>query len=155
MSRMKTFLIYVLILVGFIIFSEFLINVSLNSSYHQIGRKDNLDQVNVYQAEATKVNARIKGTITNNEENPINKKYVRIDIYSERDINVATKYIDVENLEVGSKQEFALYFRAEDVAYYEISYTDEKTAEDLELLPEDLTKQEIVVATILTMLIFW
>lgn len=155
MSRLKTFLIYALILVGFIIFSEFLINVSLNSSYHQIGRKDNLDQVNVYQAEATKVNARIKGTITNNEENPINKKYVRIDIYSERDINVATKYIDVENLEVGSKQEFALYFRAEDVAYYEISYTDEKTAEDLELLPEDLTKQEIVVATILTMLIFW
>ena len=109
----------------------------------------------MYQAEATKVNARIKGTITNNEEDPINKKYVRIDIYSERDINVATKYIDVENLEVGSKQEFALYFRAEDVAYYEISYTDEKTAEDLELLPEDLTKQEIVVATILTMLIFW
>ncbi len=155
MSRLKTFLIYALILVGFIIFSEFLINVSLNSSYHQIGRKDNLDQVNVYQAEATKVNARIKGTITNNEEDPINKKYVRIDIYSERDINVATKYIDVENLEVGSKQEFALYFRAEDVAYYEISYTDEKTAEDLELLPEDLTKQEIVVATILTMLIFW
>lgn len=155
MSRLKTFLIYALILVGFIIFSEFLINVSLNSSYHQIGRKDNLDQVNVYQAEATKVNARIKGTITNNEENPINKKYVRIDIYSERDINVATKYIDVENLEVGSKQEFALYFRAEDVAYYEISYTDEKQTEDLELLPEDLTKQEIVVATILTMLIFW
>ena len=155
MSRLKTFLIYALILVGFIIFSEFLINVSLNSSYHQIGRKDNLDQVNVYQAEATKVNARIKGTITNNEEDPINKKYVRIDIYSERDINVATKYIDVENLEVGSKQEFALYFRAEDVAYYEISYADEKTAEDLELLPEDLTKQEIVVATILTMLIFW
>ena len=155
MSRLKTFLIYALILVGFIIFSEFLINVSLNSSYHQIGRKDNLDQVNVYQAEATKVNARIKGPITNNEEDPINKKYVRIDIYSERDINVATKYIDVENLEVGSKQEFALYFRAEDVAYYEISYTDEKTAEDLELLPEDLTKQEIVVATILTMLIFW
>ena len=155
MSRLKTFLIYALILVGFIIFSEFLINVSLNSSYHQIGRKDNLDQVNVYQAEATKVNARIKGTITNNEEDPINKKYVRIDIYSERDINVATKYIDVENLEVGSKQEFALYFRAEDVAYYEISYTDEKQTEDLELLPEDLTKQEIVVATILTMLIFW
>ena len=155
MSRLKTLLIYVLILVGFIIFSEFLINVSLNSSYHQIGRKDNLEQVTVYQAEATKVNARIKGTITDKEENPINKKYVRIDIYSERDINVGTKYIDIENLEVGNNQEFALYFKAEDVGYYEISYTDQKSTEDLELLPEDLTKQQIVIATIFTMLIFW
>ncbi len=155
MSRMKTFLIYVLILVGFIIFSEFLINVSLNSSYHQIGRKDNLDQVTVYQAEATKVNARIKGTITNDAENPINKKYVRIDIYSERDVNVGTKYIDVENLEVGSKEEFALYFKAEDVGYYEVSYADEKTTEELDLLPGDLTRSQIVVATLLTMLIFW
>ena len=155
MSRLKTFLIYALIVVGFIIFSELLINLSLNSSYHQIGRKDNLAQVNVYQAEATKVNARIKGTIENQKENPINKKYIRIDIYSERDINIATKYINIENLKEGEKQEFALYFMAEDVSYYEVSYTDSKETEDIDLLPEELSKEQIIVATLITMLIFW
>ena len=155
MSRLKTFLIYALILVGFIIFSEFLINVSLNSSYHQIGRKDNLDQVNVYQAEATKVNARIKGTITNNEENPINKKYVRIDIYSERDNIVGTKYIDVSEMKENEEKEIVIYARLNDVSYYEISYTDEKTSQELEILPTDMTTGEIIVATVFTLLIFW
>ena len=53
MARMKTFLIYALIIVGFYIFSEFMINVGLNSTYRSINRKDNIGQVNIYQAEAT------------------------------------------------------------------------------------------------------
>lgn len=155
MARLKTFLIYVLILVGFIILSEFLINVSLNSSYSTIGRKDNLEQVIVYQAEATQVNARIKGTIENKAENPITSKYIRIDIYSTRGNIVGTKYIDVSSLAENQSLEFSIYFKAEDVKYYEVTATDEKATEDLNILSEDMSKADIVFLTMLSFMIFW
>ena len=53
MARLKTFLIYALIIVGFFIFSEFIINVGLNSSYHDITRRDNTSQVEITEAQAT------------------------------------------------------------------------------------------------------
>ena len=61
MDRLKTILLYSVGLVAFIIFSNFIINVNLESSYQKLGRKDNLSQITIYQAEATIVNGRIKG----------------------------------------------------------------------------------------------
>ena len=155
MSRLKTFLIYVLMVVGFFILSNFLIDVSLNASYHTIERKDNLKQVDVYQAEATKVNVRLKGKILNDADNLINKKYVRVDFYSNRDNIVGTKYIDVSKMKENEEKEIVIYARLNDVSYYEISYTDEKTSQELEILPTDMTTGEIIVATVFTLLIFW
>ena len=155
MSRMKTFLIYLLILVGFFVLSDFLIHVSLNASYKTIGRKDNLTQVVMYQAEATKVNVRLKGTIENSVDNPINKKYARFDIYSNRDNIIGTRYIDISDLKENEEREVKIYARLNDASYYEVSFTDEKTVQELEILPTDMTRGEIIVATVFTMLILW
>lgn len=155
MSRMKTFLIYLLILVVFFVLSDFLINVSLNASYKTIGRKDNLSQVVMYQAEATKVNVRLKGTIENSVDNPINKKYARFDIYSNRDNIIGTRYIDISDLKENEEREVKIYARLNDASYYEVSFTDEKTVQELEILPTDMTRGEIIVATVFTMLILW
>ena len=53
MDRVKTLLKYAVWVLAFIVLSEFLINVGLNSTYRKINRKDNIEQVNIYQAEAT------------------------------------------------------------------------------------------------------
>ena len=156
MDRLKTFLKYVLWLVGFIILSEFLINVGLNSTYRTIGRKDNLSQVTIYQAEATSVNGRMKGVIRNNSENDLNGKYVKIDFYSPREVFLGSKYIEINNLEKDGVKTFEVYFKLQNVNYYSISITDYKNSnEEIELIPKDLTKPEIIVATIFTFLIFW
>ena len=155
MSRMKTFLIYLLIFVGFFVLSDFLINVSLNASYKTMGRKDNLSQVVMYQAEATKVNVRLKGTIENSADNPINKKYARFDIYSNRDNIIGTRYIDISDLKENEEREVKIYARLNDASYYEVSFTDEKTVQELEILPTDMTRGEIIAATVFTMLILW
>lgn len=63
MSRMKTFFKYAMWVILFFIFSEIMININLETVYRNIGRKDNLPQITIYQAQATKVNGRIKGTI--------------------------------------------------------------------------------------------
>lgn len=140
----------------FIIFSEFLINVGLNSSYRPIERRDNVSQVNIYQAEATLVNGRIRGLITNSETDNISNKYLEFDFYSERDVYLGKKIIDINELQAGETQNFEILFRLENVDYYTVSVLDERPeGEEIEILPEGWTTGEIIVATAFTLLIFW
>ncbi len=155
MSRLKTILLYSVALVAFILFSELLIHVNLESSYQKLGRKDAIEQVSIYQAEATIVNGRIKGTISNPQEKPLKTHYLRFDFYSPRDVLMGTKYVDVSDLEEGETQDLEMYFKLENVDYYNISLANEKEETEIELLPHDLTRQQIFVATLFTFLIFW
>lgn len=156
MDRMKTFLRYALAIIIFFFFSNFLIYMSLETTYQNIGRKDNLQQVTIYQAQATKVNGRIKGTIYNDANNKITDRYLKIDLYSERGNLLGTKYIDLLGIRENETRNLEVYFKIQDVDYYEISFTEEK--EEQEELPEmvkDLTKEQVVWGTFLTFLIFW
>lgn len=156
MKRVKTLFMYALWVVLFIIFSEFLINVALNSTYKPIERKDNVSQVNVYQAEATLVNGRIRGIITNSETDNISNKYLEFDFYSERDVYLGKKIININELQPGETQNFEMLFKLEDVNYYTVSVLDERPeGEEIEILPEGWTTTDVVIATAITLLIFW
>ena len=152
MKRMKTFLIYLLIFVGFFVLSDVLINVSLNTSYHTITRKDNLEQVVINQAEATQVNLRIKGTVTNLAENPITLKYMRVDFYSERDNLVGSRYIDVSNLKENESMDVEINLRLDDIDSYSISFTNDKSTEEVDWLPADLSGKQILIISAFTLL---
>ena len=156
MKRVKTLFMYALWVVLFIIFSEFLINVGLNSSYKPIERRDNVSQVNVYQAEATLVNGRIRGLITNSETDNISNKYLEFDFYSERNVFLGKKIIDINELQAGETQNFEILFKLEDVDYYTVSVLNERPeGEEIEILPEGWTTTDIIIATAITLLIFW
>lgn len=152
MSRLKTFLKYIIWVILFFILSEFLINVSLNANYRDIKRKDSTKEVQITQAQATLVNGRIKGTITNSEEDYLTGKYVRIDFYSKRDNLVGTKYIQIETTEATKTQEFKAYFELNDITSYEISIVDEKTTGEIKLITEEWTKAQIFTVTLFTMM---
>ena len=155
MDRMKTFFKYAMWIILFFIFSNLLIDINLESTYKNIGRKDNLPQISIYQAQATKVNGRIKGTIFNNAENKLTKQYIKIDLYSERDNFLGSKYIDVSNMRDNETREFEIYFKIKDVDYYEIKLVDEKEEGELPEMLKDLTKEQVFWGTFLTFLIFW
>lgn len=155
MSRIKTFLKYAIWLIAFYIFSNIMIYFNLETTYQNIGRKDNLPQVAIYQAQATKINGRIKGRVYNNSENKITSKYLRIDLYSARDILLGSKYIDVSTMRENETRNIEIYFKVQDVEYYEITFTDEKEEGELPELLKDLTREEVVWGTFLTFLIFW
>ncbi len=155
MDRMKTLLKYVLWVVLFYIFSNLMIYLYIETTYQNIGRKDNLEQVTIYQAQATKINGRIKGTIYNNEKNKITNKYLRIDLYSERGNFLGSKYIDVSNMRDNETRELEVYFKVQDVDYYEMKFTDEKEEGELPEMLKDLTKEDVFWGTFLTFLIFW
>lgn len=152
MSRIKTLILYVIGIVAFYIFSQLIINISLESTYQKLERKDNLNQVIINQAEATIVNGRIKGIITNPEGNKINANYLKFDFYSERDVLKGTKYIDISDIGIDETREIEMHFKLEDVNYYNISATNDKQEKEIELLPKDLTQPEIVLATIIVLL---
>ena len=156
MERVKTLLKYALWVVLFMVFSDFLINVGLNATYKPIERRDTLSQVNVYQAEATLVNGRIRGLITNSETENLSNKYLEVDFYSERDVFLGRKFIAIQELQPNETQNFEILFKLEDVDYYTISVLDEKPEEEeIEILPEGWTGAEILLATAFTLLIFW
>jgi len=155
MGRLKTFLIYALIVVGFIVFSEFLITVSLNASYKDIERRDTTSQVEISQAQATLVNGRIKGTIKDSPEDNLTGKYVEVDLYSERDNMVGKRYIPIETTDVNQTQDFSMHFELQDVTSYSVAIVDKREGEEIDLIPDDLTRPEIIVATIFTLLILW
>ena len=155
MNRMKTLLKYALWVVLFYIFSNIMINLYIESSYQAIGRKDNLPQVTVYQAQATKINGRIKGSIYNSSEHKITNKYLRIDLYSERDVLLGSKYIDVSTMRDDETRNFEEYFKVQDVDYYEMKFTDEKEEGELPEMAKDLTRDQVVWGTLFAILIFW
>ena len=156
MSRLKTLFKYVLWIVMFAILSEFLINVGLNSTYKQLERKDNIEQVQIYQSEATIVNGRIRGLITNSSSNNLSGKYLEFDFYSKNDVLLGKKYIPVNDLQDKQTQNIELLFKLKNVGYYNISVVDQKPDdEEIELLPKDLTKPEVILGTALVLLIFW
>ena len=155
MDRMKTLTKYVLWLILFYIFSNLMIYLNIETTYQNIGRKDNLSQITVYQAQATKINGRIKGTIYNNAENKITNNYLRIDLYSERENFLGSKYIDVSNMRDNETREIEIYFKVQDVDYYEMKFTDKKEEGELPEMLKDLTREQVVWGTFLTFLIFW
>lgn len=156
MDRLKTFLKYILWIIAFFIFSNFLIYVGLNSTYRDMERMDNIEEVEIYQAEATKVNGRIRGLIQNINEENLKGKYLEIELYSKRDIFLGREYIQIEDSEQEKPQAFEVLFKLQDVASYKISIVDEKKdGGELELLPKELTTQEIIVLTAFTFLILW
>ena len=124
--------------------------------YRPIERKDNISQVNIYQAEATMVNGRIRGLITNSEPENLSGKYLEFDFYSERDVFLGRKFIDINELQENETQNFEILFKLKEVDYYTVSVVDEKPdVEEIEILPEGWTTPQIIVATALTLLIFW
>ena len=152
MSRLKTFLKYVIWIVVFAVLSELLINESLKSSYADITRKDTTAQVEITQAQATLVNGKIKGTIKDDRKDSLTGKYLEIKLYSSRDNEVGKRYIQIQTTDVNQTQDFNFYFEKNDVKSYKISIVNEKEEGELEIFPKEMSRAEIFVATLFTMM---
>ena len=123
MSRLKTFAKYVVWIILFWILSDILIYYGVNSTYKDIKNKTEIpNQVEVKEAEATKVNGRIKLSIENEE---LSGKYIKIDLYSDMGNVLGTQYIEIGNISKDETKNIETYFKISDIKAYEISIVDE------------------------------
>lgn len=136
MGTIKKFAKYILWIALFWLFTDILIFFGLNANYDKLKTSSNSDipsQVEVEKAEATLVNGRIRGKIKNDGEEDLNGKLMKVDLYSPRDVLLGTKYMEISDLEKGAEDEFELFFKAQDVDHYDISFVDkvQEKEEDL------------------------
>ena len=97
MAKMKKYLLYVFLIAAFWVFSDILIYLSINTTYANVDTKvfAITPEVTVGKSEATYVNGVIKGNVRNNTDTIINDKYLKIDLYSSRDVKKGTKYVKI------------------------------------------------------------
>lgn len=151
MKRMKTFFIYALIIVAFWIFSDIVIYLSVNGTYKDKETKIYVSspEVIITENKATYVNGVVKGSIKNNTEKIINDVYLKIDMYSPRDVNLGTKYIKIDNLKQNQVRNFEMGYKFTDVDYVTITTTDNVQNASLEEFESDEANLYFLFGTLL------
>lgn len=157
MSRMKTFAKYAVWVILFFLFSNILIYVGLNSTYKNMEAKATTSNlVNIQRAESTSVNGRIYGSVTNTVENNLTGKYIRIDIYSQRNVLLATKFLEIGELAIGSTDNFEIYFKTQNADLYNISVVDtvEDTDANYSVFSSEEYRQYQIIYWVIVLMLF-
>ncbi|MBO5479392.1 MAG: hypothetical protein J6A04_06905 [Clostridia bacterium] len=126
-NRMKTFGLYVLCVILFFIFSNVMIDIALKTSYDIIDTYKTVPNgitIDINEAKATYVNGYVGGKITNQNQTALNT-YIKIDLYTKRDVCLGTKYVAIKDLKQNETQDFRMGFKFTDVDYAKISLVNE------------------------------
>ena len=125
MDRLKTFAKYALWVLGLYLFTAILAFIGFNANYKKIDLKYDLpSQISVEKAEAKSKQGRIYGYIQNSEENNVNNKYIKVEIYNKNNDVDEVQYLKVDNLKSGEKKMFKIFFNTEDAKSYSIYLVD-------------------------------
>ena len=121
MERLKTFLIYVLIIVAFFEFSKLLENGLIWQMYYEITgnvdnrleyNRENLElKVDVIDARATRVNGYIDITVTNTSNTKIDEAYIKVKLYTKSNVYATQKYMEINDLKPGESKKYKLRFK--------------------------------------------
>lgn len=128
MERMKTFLLYLIIFIGFYMLSNALISVALGNSYEFLKCTKNESSsyvVQVSEAKATSVSGYVKGNIKLNEGIESPEKYLQVDLYSKYGHCVGRKFVDLSSLQASEQRDFKVSFECDNVSTYEITTTND------------------------------
>ena len=129
MDRMKTFLIYVLLIVGFFALSMVLENGLLLAMYSNIHgefdgyytRTGNYFELENMNAKACNVNGYMSFDLRNSTGVAVNECYLKVELYNERDLLADTEYIQIRQMAPDSTKHFDIKFKANHIDSYAIS----------------------------------
>ena len=140
MATVKKIAFYAILIVVFIIFTDCMIKVGLRNTYRTISGKIDVTspEIIMNEVKTTDVNGYAKGNIKNNSDKDIDRIYIKLDLYSKRDVNLGTEYLEINNLKIGKEQEFEIKYRYSNVNHYEITIIDSKTLLKQELLNNNI-----------------
>ena len=155
MEKLKRFSVYIICIIALWIFSDVVIYLALNGMYQKIEAKiyTNAPEIVIEKCAATSVNGVVGGTIKNNTNGNIQNQYIKIDLYSSRNVKMGTKYVAIKNLAPDKVQHFEIWYRYSNVEYATICIVDR--AEDIsdEELISDQSMNDLVVGGLLLLLI--
>ena len=135
MSRMKTFTIYLLLFLGLYVISNILISAYIKTSYYKIDSYE-IDEdrltITIMSARASKDDGYIEGKVSNGTEDKIINKYMKVELYSENNVNLGEEYVKVEEINPGDIKNFKVGFTCDNVKHFKIIFLsqEEKDAID-------------------------
>jgi len=154
MGRLKTFRTWLILFILLYLFVDFICFASVKMMYKDLNEYEILvksPKIEILDAKGTYANGYIKGVLTNNTNSIIENKYIKVDVYSERNVNLGTEYIKIERLDIGKARDFEVKYSYTDVANYKIDVVDTKpekeTIKPIRLEPE--VKIAILVGSLL------
>ena len=153
MARMKTFLIYLLVVVAVYFFVDFASFAYIKTTYEDLyDFSINMEnpKIKITESKATYINGYITGYLLNNEDYTLDKKYVKFEFFSDNNVLLGKKYVKLENFTSNKEREFEVRFNLENVKSYKVSLADDGESiseEDLSLDPE--TKGLLLIATLI------
>lgn len=125
MSRMRTFLLYALGIIGFFILSLILEDALIGNMYKKM---DGNIQDNGYaivvdgvSGRATNVNGFMHFRLLNTSSSKQNNYYAKIDLYSKQGLLAATKYVEVGEVEPNGFKDYKVKFKGTELKGYNIS----------------------------------
>ncbi len=134
MSRMRTFLLYALGIIGFFVLSLILEDALIGNMYKKM---DGNIQDNGYaivvegvSGRSTNVNGFMKFRLSNTSSSKQNNYYAKIDLYSKRGLLAATKYVDVGDIEPNGYKDYEVKFKGTELKGYNISVISESEIPD-------------------------
>ena len=129
MSRMKTFFIYLLLFVGLYVVSNLLIDAYIKTSYYKIETYD-IDvkeaNITIITAKASKDDGHIEGKIVNNTNEKVTNKYMKVELFSNNNVNLGTEYVKIDELNPGDLKNFKIDFTCDNVTSFKITFVSEE-----------------------------
>ena len=113
MDRIKKFWIWLVLFVLFYLFVDFISFVGLKMMLKDLNEYEILvdrPKIEILEAKGTYANGYIKGVLTNNTNSKIENKYIKVDVYSERNVNMGTEYIKIEKLDLAKTMSFEVKY---------------------------------------------
>lgn len=129
MQRMKTFLMYLLAILGFMFLSYVLENSLLENMYEKMKGIESFQVEDIsitdIEGKATNVNGYINFKVSNNSPYPISNRWIKFDLYSKRDLLAVTKYVELKDIEPGSSKNYQIKLKGTELREYEMSVVNE------------------------------
>lgn len=136
MSTITNFRNYALWVIGFFIISIILENALIADMYQPIagtangnavftGKVNSNLEVTVEDARATNINGYLVLNIKNTTGKYLEKCCAKIELFTERGVLAATKYVDVSKFEVNETRQFKINFKGQYIASYAVSLLED------------------------------
>ena len=127
MDRMKTLFIYFLIFLGLYFGGQLLINAFIKTSYYKIDSYEiSDDQLTVTidrsSTKASKDDGYIQGKISNNTNEKSQVKYMKVELYSEKRVNLGEEYVKIDAMNPNDMKDFKVRFTCDYVKHFKITF---------------------------------
>lgn len=142
MKSLKKITMYIIILLVIYIFVSLASFGFINKTYKNIGEYEILTKspkIEIIESKATYVNGYVIAKVTNNTGVEIDKTYLKLDLYTENNNYLGTKYNIIKDFSNNEALEVKTNFKFNGVDHYKISLVNSIAADSVYNENEELT----------------